>query len=341
MWLGVYAAGFAVIYALFTVTLLTPPPYPYGALARIGHVSEHALGWRAIPPPIAPGDLSSSPLSDADVVVIGDSFSMYHAWQSPLVAAGLRVATAHWDKVGPLCSNLGQWLQAQGFRGRVVVLESVERLLPERLQATRHCEPMTRPFKPMPPIGASPSQPPPKPALNWDAKLLTGYYTWRNTRQLAAANGPVTLPSTDHGDMVFGAPLPDGCTQFSNRMCERGLFLDDDRTNGPLSADDAQQMLQIARQAEPFKVIWMVAPDKTTVYLDPQHARAFVQRSNALGLGPDLFGLAQQLRHRIIDLYWPDDTHWSMQGQLAFGERMLAAVRAAVAPPDKQTAGGT
>ena len=75
------------------------------------------------------------PLDQADVLVIGDSFSMYYAWQSPLVGAGYRIASAHWDKIGPLCDDFASWLRREGFKGKLVLIESIERLLPERLDA--------------------------------------------------------------------------------------------------------------------------------------------------------------------------------------------------------------
>ena len=90
--------------------------------------------------------------------------------------------------------------------------------------------------------------------------------------------------------------------------------------------------------AAPLKVVWMVIPNKTTVYLDPAHAQAFVQRANELQVGPDLFAMAQDMRRKMVDLYWPNDTHWSMQGQLYFGQRMLAVDAGGVGKPGYERA---
>ncbi len=333
VWLGIYGAGFVVLVLLLVITLLTPPPYPYGALTRIGRVSEHQFGWRSTPPPIPAEQVRSVPIGKADIMVIGDSFSMYYAWQSALVGAGYRIASAHWDKIGPLCEDFSLWLRQAGFKGKLVLIESIERLLPERLEQSRGCRAMQRPFVAMPATGQSPSEPAPGFALNWEAPLLTGLQTWRNTREIGQSDAELVVGHTKHRDMIFAAPVPDGCVQFSHRMCNKGLFLTDDRSKPELTASDADFMHRFVMLAAPMKVVWMVIPNKTTVYLEPGHARAFVQRANELEVGPDLFAVAQDMRHKMVDLYWPNDTHWSMQGQLLFGDRMLTMAQASIGPP--------
>ncbi len=334
IWLAIFAAGFAVLALLLVVTLVTPPSYPNGALTRIGRVSEYDFGWRVNPPPIPVERVHSVPVEQADVMVIGDSFSMYYAWQSVLVGAGYRVASTHWDKIGSLCDDLGPWLRHEGFKGKLILIESIERLLPERLQAARRCRAMQGHLVPMLAPSESPSQPAPeRAALNWDSTLLTGLYTWQNTRAIRLSHAEQVVDQREHGDMIFAAPVPDGCKQFSHRMCDKGLFLTTDRTNPELTAEDADFLYRFNQLVAPLQVAWMVIPNKTTVYLDPQHADRFVRRFNELQLGPDLFGMAQELRRKVIDLYWPNDTHWSMQGQLLFGEQMLAVTQAAIGSP--------
>lgn len=46
-----------------------------------------------------------------------------------------------------------------------------------------------------------------------------------------------------------------------------------------------------------------------------------------LGTYGAVFALAQIWRRSEIDLYWPNDTRWSMQGQIALGQRMLDWLR--------------
>ena len=125
-WLGIYAAGFAVLTGFLCVTLFTQAPF--GDMTRVARVSEDAFGWHLTPPLIADEDVRNAPLDQADVLVIGDSFSMFFAWQASLVKAGYRVTTTHWDKIGPLCDDFAPWLRKAGFKGRLVIIESIERL---------------------------------------------------------------------------------------------------------------------------------------------------------------------------------------------------------------------
>lgn len=332
LWLSIFCAGAVVITALLIVTLFTP--VPTGALTRIAQISEHQFQGRAPEPDIALSLIRQSPIEEADILVVGDSFSNYFAWQTELVAAGYRVATTHWDWVGPVCEDFAPWLQAQGFRGRLVILESIEYLMPERLDAMRGCTSMgTRPLKLSPPPHVSPSPPPPVPALNTQARLMNGVTTWRHTRRIEAAHDVLVFDAGRLGASVFMSPLDKGCEQFSHRLCEKNLFLVMDRTSPELQRADAEFMHRFAERSAPIQVGWMMIPNKTTVYLDTQRAQGFAQRARELAIGPDLFALAQKGRHEMRDLYWPNDNHWSMKGQLYFGRHMLDYVRSILGAP--------
>ena len=77
-----------------------------------------------------------------------------------------------------------------------------------------------------------------------------------------------------------------------------------------------------------WHLLWMIIPNKTTVYLDPQHSSPFVDLLKAHpALGPDLFTWAQQARFTTQDFYFPNDTHLSMLGQVSLGKAMLQEVR--------------
>ncbi len=158
---------------------------------------------------------------------------------------------------------------------------------------------------------------------------------WRNTDRIRKAKGDVTFNVARYGDSVFSAPLPDGCALFSHRMCQHGLFLVHDRAFRELAASYADVLESIRVKVAPVKAVWMVIPNKTSVYLDTGRAQQFTRRSNELGIGPDLFAEARTARRRIVDLYWPNDSHWSMQGQIYFGEQMLKTVQSAIGAPGR------
>jgi hypothetical protein len=326
IWLAIFAAGFLVCCALLVTSLLTP--IPYGDLTRIGRISERDFGWHHPPPPIPDANIKASSIQDADVLVIGDSFSVRYAWQSPLVGAGYRVATAHWDKTGPMCSDFAAWVRKSGFKGKVVIIESIERLLQGRIEESRECATMKRAFVPSPPPFENPS----KPALtgfrlNWDAELLRGWLTYRNTRAIERSESWTNTPDR-WGPLIDARTVPDGCKQFSHVACNKLLMTAEDRLMDPLTADSATFMAKFTEKMAPsLRIIWMVVPNKSTVYLDQNHAAAFRSTFNDLKIGPDLFALSEQNRFKITDLYPANETHVSTAGYLLFGQRMLEAVR--------------
>ena len=325
-WLRTFVAGFAVVSAMLIVTLFTP--VPYGDLSRIGRLSDAAFGWREPPPPAPADALKGVPVDQADILVIGDSFSMTLYWQASLVKAGYRVATVYWGQFGYLCRDFSSWAAKAGFKGRLVIVESVERLLDERLRKGDKCGAMLKaPEARNAPFMKTFTEVP-APAFNWSAKLTTGVITYRNTRRATQADA-----DTQYGKDTLVRLVPDGCKQFSHRLCDRALFFKEDIDNGPLTAETFE-LLKRFTASQSLQLLWMVIPNKTTVYVDPQSSKPFVDAFRNAGYGPDLFAYAQERRLQVRDFYFPNDTHLSMHGQIALGDLMLAQVRERVpAPP--------
>lgn len=329
LWLRIFLSGFVVIVALLLVTLNTPAFY--GDMTRIGLLSETAFGWKIEPPVVDPKYLAASPVSEADILVIGDSFSMSNRWQSELTRAGYKVATMFWGQTNErLCDDFDTWLAQGGFKGKLVIVESVERLLNDRLVSTQTCKTTARPLT----AGLKPFFEPlhevPKPGLNWDGKLTSGLFIFNNTRNAARSDGPLLV-----NKRILVRPVPDGCSLFSHQLCDKVPFWPADDENGELTVENAAQMKAFAAAHPQHPILWMVIPNKTTVYVKPEHSKDFVTALLRDGLGPDLFswGLAQKTLVR--DFFFPNDTHISMQGQLVLGRRMLEAVRQLLPPPPK------
>jgi len=327
LWLQVFAAGFAVVCVLLLWTFLTP--INYGDLTRTGRVSERAFGWRHVEPTVAPELLKAAPMDQADILVIGDSFSMTHRWQSVLTGAGYALRTAFWrDYDESLCADFDQWVAQAGFRGRLIVIESVERLMPERMRKLGACASANKPMTTQDiPIYVPWQQPPPF-QFNTGAKVLAGLITWHNTWRIERAAGDVTLPNE-----VMGRVVPDGCSFFTSRVCGKSLFVEQDISYGEIPPAAVQQLRAFAHAHATVPILWMVIPNKTTVYLEPDHSGAFFDAFNAAGLGPDLRGFAFEQRHKLKDFYFTNDTHMSMAAQLVLGERMLQAVREVLPQP--------
>ncbi|AMM23823.1 hypothetical protein AX767_05280 [Variovorax sp. PAMC 28711] len=325
-WLKTFVAGFAVVSAMLVVTLFTPAPY--GDLSRIGRLSDADFGWLAPPPVVDKSLVKGVPLTEADVLVIGDSFSMTHRWQSRLVAAGYAVSTIYWGQIGYLCSDFTTWAQHAGFKGKLVVVESVERLLSERVAKSQTCNAMIK----QPQVKTTPFLEPleqvPGFQLNSSAKLTTGIITWLNTRKARRATG-----DTEYSEETWVRPVKDGCLYFSHKLCEKALFFYEDTDNPPLKPADVTFMTTFNAAHPDFKFIWMVIPDKTTVYIDTAHNADFMKAFNDARIGPDLFRFAAEERGRVRDFYFPNDTHLSMHGQLQLGDRMLQVIRPVEPPP--------
>lgn len=327
LWLRIYGAGFVICFAFLWITLLTP--IAYGDLTRIGRISEAEFAARRPAPKFDSAYLVDSPVSAADVLVIGDSFSIRFAWQASLVEAGYRVVTTHWDKTGPLCADFPEWLRRSGFKGRYVVIESIERLLPERLDAAAACTTMSQSFSAIPRATqlAADSATTSAQQLNWNAEWASGWLTYLHTRAIMTSETDLVFDHPRWGDLIMARPLPDGCKEFSNRLCNKGIFLVDDDRSPALTEKSAAFMARFNERAGMPKVIWMVIPNKTTVYLNHHRVASFVNAFNASNLGPDLFALATNSRRQVMDLYSPNDTHLSPAGYQLVGARMLQAVK--------------
>ncbi|MEJ8820739.1 hypothetical protein WKW80_01655 [Variovorax humicola] len=328
LWLRVFLAGFVVIAALLVVTLFTP--VPYGDLSRIGRVSEHEFGWKLKPPAIVEKDLYESPVTEADILVVGDSFSMTQQWQSVLVHAGYHVTTTYWATYSEaLCGDFEQWLADAGFHGKLIIFQSVERLLDDRMQKSEACANgrMSRKFTAKPEPFVPPFREVPAFGLNWTARLTTGVITYRNTRRAKEATSDELISRATVVRLV-----PKGCELFSHRLCDRALFYSDDVDNGPLTLKTLERFKAFTAARKTTPLLWMVIPNKTTTYLRPDNSREFVEGFNKLGVGPDLFALMREQRTKTRDLYFPNDTHLSMHGQVLLGQLMLQEVRKILPP---------
>ncbi|MBU1440578.1 MAG: hypothetical protein KJ832_04625 [Gammaproteobacteria bacterium] len=320
LWLRIFFAGFSVIVALLAVTLGTA--VPHGDLSRVALLSDRYFGWQIDQPIVPPETLRGVPVDQADILVVGDSFSMSFNWQSALVKAGYRVSTVYWGSLGDaLCTDFDEWTRRAGFRGKLVILESVEYLFQTRMDKSAACDTMKSPLLASNEPLWKMQQSVPGFALNWDARLTSGWKTYRNMQQAKAGEVREGL------HLVQIRNVPDGCNQFSSRICERIPFLSVDLENPPLTARTVTQMQEFMKARSAFPMLWMIIPNKSTVYLQPDYSKEFIAAFNKAELGPDLFAFAQDERKKVKDFYQPNDTHLSIRGLVMLGPVMLEAVR--------------
>jgi hypothetical protein len=267
----------------------------------------------------------ASALAEADVLVVGDSFSVGLVWQASLVSQGRRVSTLQWKELGDaICGDLASRLRAQGFRGRQVVLQSVEREVVARIEKSQRCgtEPaqsasgrLAREGR----MAAVPLASPPQQQLNWSEKFTTGVVSWVN-RWRVLRHDEVRVGDPESRDRVQVRRLAQGCAWFSHALCSHALFLAGDIERAPLSASHVPQLNELSRRLSGFEVTWLIVPNKSTVYLGS--SSDFWRALAAQGMGPDVLGVLSGQLGQGKDLYFPNDTHLSPRGYVSLGELM-------------------
>ena len=141
----------------------------HGDLTRVGVLPEILFGWRK-PQPAIPAELiQQSSWQEAEVLVVGDSFSGSRVWQTKLVSQGWKVRTEHWNSVRNICEDFVPWARSKGFKGNYVVLESIERGFPE-IRKSLDCKSMDFHSS----IEADKVKPPPLAVFNPDEVAFTG-----------------------------------------------------------------------------------------------------------------------------------------------------------------------
>lgn len=297
-----------------------------GELTRMALLPESLFGWTKTQPSVNVGLMEQATMAQADVLVIGDSFSDGRVWQTVLTQRGLRVRTESWDSMRGICADFMPWLRAQGFAGKHIVFESIERNLADDLRKSVACERMQYHSN------ASTDAPRYPPGISFDVhagnyagKLSTGFRTLLNRQQyerLSRSDGfrKWVLPND-----VTMARVPNGCELFSHARCDDALFLSYDQA-GEVDSGALQHIAQLNARMEGVTPIWIFVPNKSTVYLYPD--KQFWNEAERRYGAPNLLRMTQQaLEHREVDLYPANGTHISTAGYLLMGEEILKAMQ--------------
>ncbi len=318
-----------VMIALFWILALLIDPV-VGDLTRTGNWAENDFGWNAPQPVIniVPNDVS---ISDPDIVVLGDSFSITdNYWQSVLFRDfGWKTLSYGVDKVG--CINNWVHWAIHTSRAKVVVIEVVERQFVRKFLSLGSCSRLI-------PV---PIQMPVGPTLagrnSWPPSLDSRYLfeTAINSARLFAGPG-----ETIRTGISVNVPIRPGCAKFSSRRRDRLLYYaGDERKNSWTPKDIASAIANVIKLENEFarggkRFIFALVPDKSSVYQGCLLRRTEVELpdiSNQLSLAgvdaPDLFTLFTDNANRIVDLYLPDNTHLGSRGYLL----MAGAIEKAIA----------
>lgn len=306
-----------------------------GDLTRVGRLSENSFGWQQQQPNIPIELLKNHPLAEADIAVIGDSFSASLVWQTKLAASGYKISTT-WINEKTLCSNIGDYLRLSGFKGRYIVIESLERFAPERINNDCNVLDTTkwsyRIEAPRPP-------PPTDRSRNFMLKSRSDFNLgW----MLKALKNEIVLNAVrpKEGLMAFGdarITVLDEAGLFSNKLYNYGVFYAFDFEKKTFDSDSTtDKVLSLNRnlQQTGMQPIWLIVPDKSTVYLGygKFNKHPYVNIWNELAQYPELAApnlgeLFTKQAKLTMDFYAPNNTHLSTQGYLYLGDLVLERIK--------------
>ncbi|MFM2407450.1 MAG: hypothetical protein RL358_192 [Pseudomonadota bacterium] len=302
-----------------------------GDLTRLALLPESQYGQRQNQPVIEAKLFSQAAMADADVLVIGDSFSEKHVWQTELVRQGLSVRTGGWG-LQDVCSDFLPLLRGQGFHGSVVVVEIIERNLHETLKNVHDCIQIgTRANT----ISDDPRYPPPSnfnpDMVSWSGKLSLGVKTAFNARKYRQIIDAPNFLSVKLNNDTTLSHVKNGCELFSHRNCSASLFLSLDKAED-LAEEDLKNMLEVNKRLAGVMVIWAVVPNKSTSYFYSE--KQFWNKAELRLHAPNLLRVNQQaINSRVVDLYPANNTHLSTSGYLLMGQAIYAAMQTSLLLP--------
>jgi hypothetical protein len=285
-----------------------------GDLTRVGGFAErdYQPGAPQAEARIAPNTVA---LADADVVVLGDSFSNKLLWQGELEAlTGQRTLTFQYGQVGCI-SNWLRWLHGQPLKpGAQVIIESSERSFIARFNQMAECPKIT-----------------PVPVHR---HLETGGKSWFDSglsldivyqgRVLMNSMRLRTQEFYRAGETVNVALKRED--RFTDHRPDRLLYhIDDEGKNAWTPAQMANALTGLKAEQAAFaasgqKFSMLVMPDKSSVYREdivaprirPSSATRELQAAGLFGM--DTLACFRALATTMPDFYLPDDTHVGPDG---------------------------
>lgn len=289
-----------------------------GDLTRVAQLPETLFGWRKPQPALAPELFQQATWQQADVLVVGDSFSERRVWQSVLTQRGLKVRTEMWGTVQGVCEDFVPWLRKQGYAGKYVVFERVERSLAGDIPKWLACEHMLT-------HGGAPDGPGTPPVVSFDpdeksytGRLSVGIRTRLNVLKYEHDFDDPALTSWSLPNGVRMSRMEEGCGLFSHRRCKDVLFLGEDRAED-LGDETLQGMAKINVRLTGITPIWAIVPNKSTAYLYP-NKRFWDKAERELGAPNILREVRQAIEQKTMDLYPGNNTHFSTAGYLLLGD---------------------
>ena len=298
-----------------------------GGLTRMGKLPESLFGWTKEQPAIDPKLMQQASWQEADVLVIGDSFSDPRIWQTALTREGLHVRTESWASVRAICDDFTTWLHRKGFKGQRVIFEIIERNVEEPLAKSIDCRKMESHSS----VSADQPRDPPaafidRSKADYSGRLSVGIETRSNISKYEQLSAQPDFKSWDVGGGSRMVRMANGCDLFSHLRCQDVLFYggDNERDLGRSVLDNIQIINAKLQNMTPF---WVIIPDKSTVYLRPDK-KVWDEAERRFHSPNILKAFRQAILDKTIDLYPANDTHLSTTGYLLMGNIIYRTISA-------------
>ena len=303
-----------------------------GDLTRLGLLPERAFGWNIAEPIIAGRSATVEKLEDAEILVIGDSFSISGVWQAYTFSPERKYITL---RLGRICRDYPEYIASLGKPPKTLIIQVVERNArdvltvdcAESLLKTVDGRQELRGGRPLVLAHKDSDEPHtgdrPKSILDgvFGYKYVVGsalYYLFPGVQHRPGSDGGVWIKKVD-----------DGCRFFSNAECEFSLFLGHDFTRPRLGEDFRSHKLATVKSTSE-RVLVIVIPDKSSVYLESRdqalrkdEALRLFGRQLAIDVVP-LHTAFYDAKFRIKDLYSPNNSHLSVAGYRELATRLAA-----------------
>lgn len=302
-----------------------------GDLTRMAMLPESQFGWHKTQPAIDSNLLIQSSMQEADVLVIGDSFSDSRVWQVALKKHGLKVRTISWTSAGAICENFTPWLREQGFQGKFVVMEIIERNIESGLKKSVACQNMQANYN----VSIDYLRYPPADSINFDqpdrsGRFSVGIRTALNYRGYEHYSSDSDFVSRYLNNGAKLARIKNGCELLSHAKCNDALFLAEDKAED-INTSVFEDIEKLNVRFNGVTPIWVFVPNKSTTYLYPN--KGFWSEANRRFNSPNLLQINQvALQGKTVDLYPANNTHYSTTGYLLMGEAIFKTLSVELHP---------
>lgn len=294
----------------------------HGDLTRVGKWMESDFAGKISQPSIDSKLLISSPIEEADILVIGDSFSQNLHWQSVLVESNLKVSTILWSQIDQLCEDFPTQLKNAGFKGEKIIIESIERIAERQFEKSVNCKVSKNFPKNIARTAiSSPSSLNTEKVFNINGQFIAGLETIIHSLAIRSSSYYPKLHNyKSKGSHIY--KINNGCDYFSHHLCQFGLFFHEDYRQPALDSKTIEHIKILKKRLNGYQTTWVVIPNKSSIYqrdISPDFWSALLVNE----LGPNLHRSTKKEITFTKDIYAPNDTHYSNQGYIFLGKEIL------------------